>query len=440
MIASALVRRRWLDSLFARLLLAQGLLVAGATLIFGGLLIVERNVLLAPRHALLWEQTLRATLASPVGSTALPTASLSGSLRHEAGPPAWRLPVFPATLNAVREVLEPRGVQVLSLGFAPGSGVATAWLEVRADGGPAAWLSIRGYPWLPGWSPRLTLGFAVLLAWVAMVSLCFVRRVTRPLAALQTRMLHHAREGRALADPPAQVAPGAPEVRAMELAYTQLAGHLERNERERALLLAGVSHDLRSPLARIRLAAEMLPETPQNAEGVGAVTRNVDVADRLVSSFLEFVRIGTRPLDETVDAAAVVRRAVAAARRPEAELAAQVPERLLMQRASTQLVERLVVNLVDNALKYGGAPVRVQLSRVGEAAHLAVTDCGPGLPAGSGERLLEAFARGDLSRGVPGFGLGLAIVQQIVQRLHGELSFSSSAAGHTVLVTVPLCR
>jgi len=439
--ATRAVRRLWPDSLFTRLLLMQGLMVAGAVLIFGALMITERNVMLAPRYAALWEPALRLALASPAGSAAVPLAGLNGSLRLEAGGPAWQLRAFPATVSAVREVLEPRRVQLLSLGVVPGPGGATAWVAVRVDGGPLAWVSISGYPWLPSWSPRLALGLALLLALVAVFSLYFVRRVTRPLAALHMRMLQHAQTGRALAGAPAGPAPNAPpELQAMDQAYTQLADKLERNERERALLLAGVSHDLRSPLARIRLAAEMLPETPTNADGVAAVTRNVDVADRLIASFLEFVRTGTQMLDETVDAAAVVRHAVAAIARPADELAAQLPQRLLLHQASALLLERLVVNLVDNALTHGGVPVQVHMSCIDGTMQLLVIDSGPGLPRGAGDSLLEAFARGDASRGVPGFGLGLAIVHQIVMRLHGQLSFESGPAAHTVRVLIPLSR
>ena len=433
--------RHWPDSLFTRLLLAQVGLVAGAVLIFGALMITERNVLLAPRYAALFEPVLRQVLAAPAGAPAMRVLDLPQSLRHERGAPDWQLLAFPATLNAVREVLEPRGVQIVSLGGTVGSRGAMGWAAVRVDGGPLAWVSVHGYPWMPGWSPRMTLGLVLLLGVVAIVSRYVVRRVTQPLAALHTRMAHHASTGQVLLVAPAGPVPTAPpELQAMDHAYTQLADKLVRNERERALLLGGVSHDLRSPLARIRLAAEMLPETHGNADGVAAVTRNVDVADRLISSFLEFVRTGTLQLDETVDAAAVVRQAVAAIARPPRELVARGPDRLLLRRASALLLERLVVNLVDNALNHGRLPVQVHLSCMGETMQLAVADSGPGMPAGAGDTLLEAFARGDTSRGVPGFGLGLAIVHQIVTRLHGQLHFEDQPFGQTVWVVIPLSR
>jgi two-component system osmolarity sensor histidine kinase EnvZ len=435
------MRKPWPDSLFTRLLLAQGLVLAGAVLIFGIMSIIERNSMLALHYCTIWEPTIRQVMAAPVGSPAVPVYDLPGGLRHEAGAPAWRFPAFPVTRNAVRQAMEPRGIQVDGVWLTVGSRGSTVWLALRLDGGPVAWVSLNGYRWLPGWSPRMALGLVLTLVLMAAVSRYFVRRVTRPLAALHTRMLHHAATGQVLAQAPAGPPPAAPpELQAMDQAYSQLAEKLARNERERALLLAGVSHDLRSPLARIRLAAEMLPETADNVDGVNAVTRNVDVADRLIASFLEFVRAGTQKLDETVDAAAVVRQAVSAIGRPPGELVARLPERLLLRQASALLLERLVVNLVDNALKHGGPPVQVHLSRVDDMMQLDVVDGGPGLPAGAGDTLLEAFARGDASRGVPGFGLGLAIVHQIVTRLHGRLHFEHRPIGHTVQVIIPLSR
>ena len=435
------MRTRWPDSLFSRLLLAQALTLAGAVLIFGLLLIIERNVLLAPRYAALWEPAMRQVLAAPATAAAVPAFDLSVGLRHAADAPSWLVPIFPATAKAFRTASAPRGLQIEHMGITIESAGLIGWAAVRVDGGALNWVRIEGYRWLPGWSPRVTLGVLLTVVLMAAVSRFFVRRVTRPLAALHMRMLHHARTGQVLGVAAAGRGPTAPpELQAMEQAYAQLADKLAQNERERALLLAGVSHDLRSPLARIRLSAEMLPETPDNAEGVAAVTRNVDVADRLIASFLEFVRTGTHQLNETIDAAAVVRQAVASLDRPPDELVARVPERLLLHQASALLLERLVVNLVDNAIKHGGLPVQVQLSRVNETMALAVIDSGPGLPPGAGDTLLEAFARGDASRGVPGFGLGLAIVQQIVTRLQGQLRFERSPAGHAVQVLIPLSR
>jgi two-component system osmolarity sensor histidine kinase EnvZ len=438
----ALLRRLWPDSLFTRMLLTQALLVAAAVLIFSVILNFERLILMAPPYAALGAPALRQVATSAVGSPAVPAKGLLHGIRREAGPPAgFSIPAFLRPTRALREELVLHGIQMDKMRAVDCGRRCNLWAEVRVDGGEPVWVSLNGLPFVETWSARAFAGLLLLLVVVAVVTRYFARRVTQPLARLHDRMLSHAHTGAALPPSAAEERwPPPPELQAMDRAYTQLAEKLARNERERALLLAGVSHDLRSPLARIRLVAELLPETPDLHEAMAAVTRNVDHADRLIGSFLEFVRTSTQALDETVDAAAMARQAVAGFNLPTRDLVAQLPERLLLHGASSLLLERLVVNLVENALKHGGMPVQVHLACVGDTMELTVVDAGPGLPEGGAERLMEAFARGDAARGVPGFGLGLAIVQQIVTRLEGRLLFERSPVGHRVQVVVPLGR
>jgi two-component system osmolarity sensor histidine kinase EnvZ len=435
---------RRIDSLYLRLLLVQVGLVATSLLVFGALLLIERNQVLAPQFAQIWapriEQAARAVTV-PAGAQATP-----GIWRHDRLPPG--LKVWVRAMPAITEfdgVLAQSGVAVDDAWFVPEEGRLALWLHVRVAGAPAVWLSGElPRAVLPRWEPRMTVGVALLGLVIALVSNGLAKRVTDPLALLCLRMQDHARSG---TPPPAQPAQmvdhGAPpELVAIEQAYLQLAERLMRNERERGLLLAGVSHDLRSPLSRIRLAAEMLPENPGNADGVASITRNVDHADRLTASFLEFVRASTVALNETVDLCAVARSAVAGFDRSPQELRVRAPRSLVLQGAHGLLIERLIVNLVENALKHGGVPVEVAVEMVerGDAALLIVSDTGAGLPPDSAGKLLEAFARGDPSRGAPGFGLGLAIAQQIVVRLRGELSFGRGASRHEVCARLPLQR
>lgn len=226
------------------------------------------------------------------------------------------------------------------------------------------------------------------------------------------------------------------EIRDIYADYASLIAQFQAQELERALLLAGVSHDLRSPLGRIRLAAEMLPEVPGNVSGVGAITRNVDHADRLVGSFLDFVRAGTLQMDEAPDLAAVVRQAIDRFGRPPDELQLMAPCSLPLAQANALLIDRLVFNLVDNALKHGRPPVTVVLSQHPGSVVLDVVDQGEGLARVGGDALFLAFARGDSSRRLPGSGLGLAVVQQIAQRLQGRLEHFRDARGHTMRVVL----
>lgn len=434
------------DSLFARLLLAQLVLMLSCMVIFGWFVISERNALQMPQFAEVWAPLLTAAAARPPAIDTAPVLGLPAGIQRHAGPPTGvRVEVtgWPAG-KALREALAAHGVVVDQIWFSFPDGKLSMWTHVQSPAGPGAWISGLVPSLLPRWTIRTTVTFVLLLVVVAGVSWNFARRVTRPLDRLRQRMQAHALTGTEPAQPPLaslnRDAP--PELAEMDAAYTQLAQRLKRNERERALLLAGVSHDLRSPLSRIRLAAEMLPESPDNQDGVVSITRNVDHADRLIGSFLEFVRASTLDLEleDEVDLAATARQVVARFERPTSSLRLLAPERLALRRAPGLLLDRLIVNLIDNALKHGRTPVMVEVLVDGADAVVRVTDAGAGLPPAEAEHLLQAFARGDASRGVPGFGLGLAIAHQVVTRLGGRLSFSHSGVGHRVQASLPMTR
>jgi two-component system osmolarity sensor histidine kinase EnvZ len=434
---------RRFDSLLTRLLMAQvGLLVA-AMFIFGWLLVAERSGVQVHLYASFWARQVLASAELPSSGATSPGHVNAETDRYDTLPPGFKPSILsiPNVVDFIDEMAR-YGVTVDDVRLDRSQGEGKLWLHIVLDGHAPFWLHSRSPNARPHWSRAVFYGIGLLCLLIAAVSWRFTRRVTRPLQALRLHMQAHARQGIQPSEVllPLNAGQAPPELIAIDTAYRQLAERLARNERERALLLAGVSHDLRSPLSRIRLAAEMLPESADNAAGVASITRNVDQADQLTASFLAFIRTGTVALDQTVDVATVARQAVSGFERPLHELDVHAPDSMVMHQAHNLLLERLVTNLVDNALKHGRTPVRVALQWQGDAVVLTVTDAGPGLPEGETSRLLEAFARGDASRGVPGFGLGLAISQQIVVRLQGELSFQRVDGGHQVKARLPLRR
>jgi two-component system osmolarity sensor histidine kinase EnvZ len=234
-----------------------------------------------------------------------------------------------------------------------------------------------------------------------------------------------------------QPAEGTAEVRSIAAAYADLQARLERVERERKVMLGGISHDMRSPLARIRLAAEMLPETSDTTELVHTIVREVEHADRLVGSFLDFVAADELALDEVVDLAALARNCAAEFSWLEQPPTVDAPARLDYGPANGLLLQRAISNLIDNAYKHGRAPVRVTLRKDTDGVCIQVDDHGDGMEQGAALRLTEAFARGDDSRSVPGTGLGLAIVRQVANRLGGQMRFERIDSGQRVRVTLP---
>lgn len=319
---------------------------------------------------------------------------------------------------------------------------ATLWIELASGPtGTPRWYGIREPLIAPSPPQRILAvsGGVVLLA--ALLAWWLARWLTRPLDALRQRMARF-RPGQTLDEGAAPLPGASEEVLAIDEAWQALARRLTRFEQERALMLAGVSHDLRSPLGRIQLAASLLPDTPEVAQRRAAIERNVQVADQLIQGFLDHARIGTLALDQAVDLTQVARQVVLqrhdAAEAAGFALRAELPPTLVLPHSHPQLLERLLANLVDNALQYGGSPVEVRAGASGERFWLEVQDGGPGIPPDQHEQVLQAFYRGDPGRARPGTGLGLAIVREAALRLGAQLTLHNGSPGFTVRLEGPL--
>ena len=420
--------RRRLDSLFARLLIAQAVVVACATALFGLLVFLDRSVVLAEPYA----EILAPELAGAAGGTALPAAPRTIERRTDPDvPSAVRVTGLPG-VQALMHELGRRGVNVDEVALETKAPAPTFWLRMRSEpaASPAVWVGVTGQPVLPAWSNRLTFGAAAVLLLVGVSSWFFARRVSLPLERLRTTIESQEPDKDAHAATPLnRPAEGVTEVVAIATAYAELQRRIQRYERERRVLLGGVSHDLRGPLARIRLAAELLPDSRDNRPRVQTIVSEVEQADRLVGSFLDFVLAEELALDETVDLAALARAAAAAFDHVEQPPVVVAPVRLEHAPANALLVERVITNLIDNAFKHGRPPVRVRVASTLDGACISVEDRGEGMTPDKAMRMQEAFARGEGSRGVPGTGLGLAIVRQVAQRLGGELNFERLEEG-----------
>jgi two-component system, OmpR family, osmolarity sensor histidine kinase EnvZ len=427
------MKRPRFDSLFARLLLLQVVLAVTLLLLFGLFVYVERNMAVARLVAERWAPALR----QAIGGVGEPTGGVARELpRSESRPsPAWRPPLGAPRMAALDDELGRQGIKVLDAVITRGDKGPVLWLQLRTADGAAPWLGITDIALLPRVPGRLLWAVLISALLLVAVSWYFTRRLTRPLEELRARMQSH-RPG----EPTRTAAPidgASPELAAIESAYDELLQRFERHERERALLLAGVSHDLRSPLARIRMAAGLLPEDASSAHWREAIERNTQVADRLIESFLDHVRAGELSLDQSADLAALARAAAAACGRRAEELQVEAPPTLLLARSHPLLVERLVANLLDNAFKHGKAPVRLVVHAQGDQAVLEVSDAGAGVPQAQREALTQAFARGDAARGTPGTGLGLAIVARVVARMGGTLAFDRQDGRQLVSVRLP---
>ena len=218
---------------------------------------------------------------------------------------------------------------------------------------------------------------------------------------------------------------GAEEVRAAGRAFLDMRARIERHIEQRTLMLSGVSHDLRTPLTRLKLGLSMLDE-----EDRAPLERDVEEMQRLLDEFLSFARgDAARAVPEPTDPVALVRRVVEDARREGKDVAVAALEGEGEVTLRPDAVRRALENLIGNAVRYGTrAEVSVRLSP--DWLRLIVEDDGPGIPAELREEALKPFARLDPARNQDrgsGVGLGLAIAADVARSHGGALSLGKSA-------------
>jgi two-component system, OmpR family, osmolarity sensor histidine kinase EnvZ len=425
-------------SLFSRLFAAQVLVSIVLTATLSALFYADRNRTVAQLVASRWAPALRSVARGETIAAARERAP--GPLYAAAAAPpagALRLAAIAPRLQMMRDALAEEGVPVIDLAFSRETADATAaptlWLALRAADGSTRWVGFENAVIEARLGERVVIAIVLLFGLALGASAFVARRLARPLEALRAR----------IACDDSQAGPllhASAEVQAIDAAWRGLRQTLAQQERERALLLAGVSHDLRSPLARIRMAAELLPDGAGVAPRREVIVRNAALADRLVGSFLDHVRSGELPLDETVDVAAIARSAAAQTHRAPGDMNVEAPAVLAVPRANAVLVERAMANLLDNAFTHGSAPVTLRVSTPPGLVRIEVEDAGAGIAPDQQAAMLQAFARADASRQRPGLGLGLAVVQRVAMRMGGRVSFGRSANGRRNVVCVEWAR
>lgn len=428
--------RRWFDSLFGRVLLVQGLVALMVMLLFGVVALRQQSMALARATAPIW-----ATALLPPATPAAPSEPASTLPRNErvtttvqllAGPPPtdavttrW-YPRFHALAAELRAV----GVPVVSMRVSGTTGAAVTWLELESAG-QLSWVGIRGELEGTDLRERGSLGLLAGALGTLLAAWWLSHRLVRPLTELKLAMRRFALDGR----PPGPASASAPaELRELALQFAELARKRQALDEQRRTMLAAISHDLRSPLGRIRMAAELLPEGADVDKRREAIVRNVQLADRLLGSFIEMARADDEPLHDRVDLAAMLRQVLD----DDDRFVAQIPEQpVWLQPASALGLERALRNVLDNARHHGAAPFEVQLGAQASQAVLTVRDHGAGIAAAEREKMLQPFVRGETSRQRPGTGLGLAIVQRTVHRHQGRLTLEDAAPGLRVRIELP---
>jgi two-component system osmolarity sensor histidine kinase EnvZ len=276
----------------------------------------------------------------------------------------------------------------------------------------------RPFPWQ--W-----LGWGVLVFLLSLTGgYLIAARINRPLSLL-VKAADRIRNGE---QPPQLPEEGEDEMREVSRTFNEMTEALVRLDAERALLLAGVSHDLRTPLARLRLSVEMLPEKEGDMLKSGMVQDITDM-DNIIHQFLDFVRgvegEPTQMMDLNALLTSLAERHIRTGCNLELKLA---PTHLIALRPLA--MQRLLGNLIDNAFAYGGGKVTVSTKITAGAMIVSVLDNGPGIPASQMTRLLRPFERLDTARGNEGgSGLGLAIADRIARLHKGKLTLLNRPQG-----------
>lgn len=255
---------------------------------------------------------------------------------------------------------------------------------------------------------------------LTLISFLFLKNQVRPIRRLAEAATAFGR-GRTVDYRPS----GATEVRAAGSAFLDMRNRIERHIEQRTLMLSGVSHDLRTPLTRLKLGLSML----EDDEEARALSGDVNEMEGMIETFLDFARDEATEEPEAVDPVAFAEAAVARAGRgggavtvAGAEGAGEVPMRRLA-------VQRAMDNLIANGLRHG-TKVAVSVAVLDRSVRFTVEDDGPGIPAAERENAMKPFTRLDAARSHErgsGVGLGLAIARDVARQHGGTLRLSESA-------------
>ncbi len=289
------------------------------------------------------------------------------------------------------------------------------WISIAAH--PDTWISVP----LTGWSEANISPLTIYLMVIGVLSVVggwlFVRRMNRPLHALQKAALHVG-QGRV---PEPLKEQGSTEIMEVTRAFNQMNRGIAQLEHDRTLMTAGISHDLRTPLTRIRLATEMLsPENEWIREGI---VNDIEDMNAIIDQFIDYARLDTKGQQETSDLNQLIGELTQARHIEETHHISlklnPLPDTLLSRIG----IKRVLDNLIENAFRYGSDKITVSSfhdSRQ-QRIYCRVRDFGPGIEQDKLPDMFQPFTQADKARGGVGSGLGLAITRRIVTSHNGGI-------------------
>jgi len=290
------------------------------------------------------------------------------------------------------------------------------------------WLSLRA---LPATDPVAGLLVASMIALLCALvgGIALQRRIALPLKRLEDAVGRMSNPS----DPYDSDIARPQEIAAVSRALTAMSERLQAAEADRALMLAGVSHDLRTPLTKLRLTLAMLKDA--DPELVAGAERNVVRIEGILGQFLDFARGFEAEETRAVPLRSLLQLAIESSSEPGV-VCVDVPAEVMIRVKEAALL-RALENLLSNALRYGKPPVELCARTVGGDLEIDVRDAGRGVSAKEARDLMRPFARGNAARAGEGSGLGLAIVDQVAKAHGGDVEFEQGSASFTASLRLP---
>ncbi len=279
---------------------------------------------------------------------------------------------------------------------------------------------------------RTNLFIALLLilgGWV------FIRLQNRPLMALQNAAIEVGKGN----IPEVLQEKGASEIQAVTRAFNQMSKGIQQLEQDRRLLMAGVSHDIRTPLTRIRLATEMMSE--QDSYLAESIIKDTEECNAIITQFIDYLKPITKQDFTKIDLNSIINEVILSEGGYEYKIDSNLVETVINLRGNSVAIKRMITNLVINAIRYGGdwISISTQISANRKMVWIIIEDNGIGIDEAQFDLVFEPFTRGDTARGSEGTGLGLAIVKRIVSQHQGKISLANrTEGGLKVRIELPL--
>ncbi len=293
---------------------------------------------------------------------------------------------------------------------------------IRPPQAPMLWVKIP----LSGLEDANFTPLVLFLVFIGMLSVAggwlFVRQLNRPLKALEQAALKVAKGE----FPEPLKEKGTSEVMSVTQAFNRMSRSIKQLEQDRKLLMAGISHDLRTPLTRIRLATELMVEEDDYLKQ--GIEQDIDDMNAIIDQFIDYIRFENCNQLEMADINTIIADTVQAEKLSGRQIIFNAGDCPLV-RVRVVAMKRVIANLLQNALRYSPGDIEVSSGVTSDktAVYFTVADHGKGIPEEQMEHLFQPFTQGDQARGTEGSGLGLAIIKRIVET-HG---------GHIVLTNRP---